>query len=346
MQSLKRRLIFAGLFFVGLNAVGVLGYWYLSGGECSLLDAMYMTVITVGSVGFGEITKGSSTPMGRAFTIGLIYANMVTLVYVTTALTAILVEGELARLLEKRRMNKRIDSFHDHFIVCGAGSTGIHVVRELYQTERPVLFIEHSEERAHHVLTELEPLTKKKEGLAYLVGDATDDLLLEEAGIKRARGLVASLPNDKDNLFIIVTAKQLNPDLRMIARASGSQAIDKLRRAGAHSVISPNMIGGMRMVSELVRPSVVTFLDLMLRDKDKAMRIEEVTVTDKAAFVNKTLREAELRAHYDCQVLAVRQRADAPFDYNPRPDTKISPGVILIVLGDAGNVIRLRHAAA
>jgi voltage-gated potassium channel len=346
VQSLKRRLALAGLVFLTLNAIGVAGYWYLSGGDASLVDAIYMTVTTLGSVGFGEITKGSSAPAGRIFTIALIYANMVTLVYVTTSLTALLVEGELGRLWEKRRMNKRIESFHNHYIVCGSGSTGIHVVRELCMTERPVLFIEHSDERAHHVLSELEPLTKNRSTLAYLVGDATDDLLLEAAGIKRAHGLVAALPNDKDNLFIVVTAKQLKPDLRIIARASDSGSIDKLRRAGAHSVISPNMIGGMRMVSELVRPSVVTFLDLMLRDKDKAMRIEEVTVSENAAFANKTLREAELRASFNCQVLAVRQKLDSPFDYNPKPDTALTPGLILIVLGDAGNVIRLRQAAA
>ena len=346
MPSLKRRLLFAAAFFLSLNAIGVIGYWRLAEGDASLVDALYMTVTTIASVGFGEITKNSNSAVGRMFTIGLIYTNMITLVFVTTALTAVLVEGELTRMLEKRRMSKRIHSLHDHFIVCGVGSTGIHVVRELCLTDRPVLLIVHGEERARHVISEIEPIVKKKEQLAYIVGDATDDLLLEEAGIKRARGIVASLPNDKDNLFIVVTAKQLNPDLRIIARVSDSASIDKLRRAGAHSVISPNMIGGMRMVSELVRPSVVSFLDIMLRDKDAAMRIEEVVVGPRAPFANKRLREAPLRSEFECQVLAVRPSPDSPFDYNPKADTPMTPGVTLIVLGSAANVNRLRSAAA
>jgi len=342
MQKLKRRILSAAAVFFVLNAIGVVGYYWLADGEASLVDALYMTVTTLGAVGFGEITKNASSPVGRLFTMGLIYSGMVTLVFVTTQLTAFFVEGELARLLEKRRMDKRIDSFTDHYIVCGAGATGVHVIRELYATKRPVIFIERDAERARAVIDEL----GENKMLAYVLGDASDDLLLEKAGVAHAAGVVAALPDDKDNLFITIAARQLSSTTRIIARASDSHAIERIKRAGAQSVISPNMIGGMRMVSELVRPSVVTFLDLMLRDKDKNMRIEEVTLTPSTPFVTQTLVDLELRRRFDCQVLAVRPSGETSFSYNPSPQTTMAAGMVLIVLGSADAVSKLRLAAA
>lgn len=332
----------AGVVFVLINLIGTLAYWHISDYRSSLVDAWFMTVITVFSVGFGEITADSSSAHGRLFTILLIYASVATLLFVTSSVTAFFVEGELTRLLEKRRMEKRLAQMRDHFIVCGAGSTGYHVIHELFATERPVVFIDQDEARVQHTIDELHG--RSRDHLAYLVGDASDDEVLSKAGLTRARGLIAALPNDKDNLFITIAARQANPELRIIARAANVPSIEKLKRAGAQSVISPNRIGGMRMVSEMVRPSVVTFLDLMLRDQDKAMRIEEVTIAASSQVAGKSLAAARLRQAFACSVLAVRRGVEAPFDYNPSAETVLESGTVLIVLGSAHSVQLLRAA--
>ncbi len=342
---MRKRLVAAGLVFLVLNAVGVCGYWYLADGQSTFVDALYMTITTLAGVGFGEITHNAPSPAGRAFTIALIYANLVTLTFVTTTLTAVFVEGGLAALLEKRRMDKRIDGFNEHIIVCGAGSTGIHVVRELYVTHRQVVLIELDEERIRHMMVDLDQgSSRKRDNMAYIVGDASDDQVLEQAGISRAKGLVAALPNDKDNLYITISARQHNPSLRIIARASDVSAIDKLKRSGADSVVSPNMIGGLRMVSELVRPHVVSFLDVMLRNKDAAIRVEEVIVQAGGGLAGKPLAKVAPLESFSCQVLAIRSASDA-FTYNPPASTELAPGMVLIVLGEADRVADMRRAA-
>ncbi len=340
MQTV-RRIAFAAAVLFTLYAIGTIGYFFIADGKASLLDALYMTVTTLGSVGFGEITPGAASPIGRMFTIGLSLSGMVTLVFVTTSLTAFFVEGDMTRLLEKRKMDKLIAKLKDHYIVCGSGSTGVHIIAELVATERPVIFIEANPERVQHALAHLKDAAKN---VAYLIGDATDDLLLRRAGVERARGLAAALPSDKDNLFITIAAKQLNPSLRIIARVVELSSVEKLKRAGAQSVVSPNMIGGMRMVSELVRPNVVSFLDLMLRDKDKNMRVEEITVGGPH-FVGKTLDHAHFRDEFDVSVLAVRKPNEADFSYNPKAQTMLEQGMVIIVLGHASGVARLRTAA-
>lgn len=336
-----RRIAVAGAVLFSLYAIGTCGYFLIAGGSATPLDALYMTVTTLGSVGFGEITPGASSPAGRVFTIGLILSGMVTLVFVTTSLTAFFVEGDMSRLLEKRKMDKLIAKLKDHYIVCGSGSTGVHIIAELVATQRPVIFIENNPERITHALSQI----PRSSEVPYLLGDATDDLLLRRAGIDKAKGLAAALANDKDNLFITIAARQMNANLRIIARATEQSSMEKLRRAGAQSVISPNMIGGMRMVSEMVRPSVVSFLDLMLRDKDKNMRIEEVTIGPTTALFGRSLGETHLRDEFEVSVLAVKESAEAPFVYNPPSKTPLSQGMVLVVLGHADGVAKLRVAA-
>jgi voltage-gated potassium channel len=182
-----------------------------------------------------------------------------------------------------------------------------------------------------------------KAEFSYLVGDATDDELLEQCNLPSARGLAAALSSDKDNLYLVVATRQMNANARIIARCAELSHVDKLKRAGADSVVSPNFIGGMRIVSELVRPSVVKFLDQMLRDKDAAMRIEEVTVTSGSPYDGKTLREIDVRGKFGMNVLAVK--LGEKWLYNPEPDHVLRPPTVIVVIGTTDQVQKLERAA-
>ena len=263
--------------------------------------------------------------------------------YCMSALTTYFIEGEFSKGRVRRKMSRMIENLRDHIIVCGAGTTGIHVVEELLTTGNAVVVIDLEAkqlERAQALTPGLIPT---------LQGDATEDSVLERAGIRRARGLVAALTDDKANLFIVVSSRQLNPRLKIIAKGVDVKATEKLKHAGADSVVNPAYIGGVRMVSEMIRPQVVEFLDLMLRDKDKNLRIEEVMIPADSPFVGKPIFEAQIRKHTNLLVVAVREaaadaRTPGRFIYNPGPETAIAAGMALIVLGETESVHKLRGA--
>lgn len=227
----------------------------------------------------------------------------------------------------------------DHVIVCGAGTTGRHIIEELVASGVNVVAIDANQQA-------LEELADKfgTRHFSYVLGDATDDELLAQTNVATARGIVAALSSDKDNLYLVVSARQTNPRARIIARAAELSHIEKIRRAGADSVVSPNHIGGMRMVSELLRPAVVRFLDEMLRDKRAAYRIEEVRIAG-GNVVGQTLREARIRERFGMTVLALRPSDDAPWIYNPDATEALRAGMTLVVLGSANQVHDLRAAA-
>jgi voltage-gated potassium channel len=227
----------------------------------------------------------------------------------------------------------------DHFVVCGAGSTGRHIIAELLTVQRPVVAIDMNEAELREIAA-----AYPKAQFSFLVGDATDDEILAQANVEAARGVAAALAEDKDNLYLVVATRQLNTGCRIIARCSEMSHVEKLKRAGADAVVSPNFIGGMRMVSELVRPSVVKFLDDMLRDKAAVMRIEEVTITPSSRLAGVSLREADIRGRYGMNVLAVRSGDGTAWEYNPAADRVLKGGVTLVVMGSADQVKSLRNA--
>ena len=243
-------------------------------------------------------------------------------------------------------MTKALDQIHDHIIVCGVGTTGVHVVEELVWTKWPLVAIDRDAAR----LERLQELTAQM--LPTVVGDATEDEVLERAGIRRARGIVAALTDDKDNLFIVVSARQLNPTLRIIAKGVDMAAAEKLKRAGADSVVNPAFIGGVRMVSEMIRPQVVEFLDFMLRDKDKNLRIEEVVVPQGLAARRQAhLRGADPQAtptssSSPCASRRRRRSSRAASSTTPGPRCAIVADMALIVLGETENVHKLRSSIA
>jgi len=336
---LRQRLLPPAVALTTTVVIGVSGYWLMGRGSWSLLDCAYMTVTTVSTVGFGEILPLSQVPFGRPFTILLVLGGVLSLWWFLATVTAVLVEGEVRGLRWRRRMDTQVRKMRDHIIVCGAGATGIHCVRELASLGVPFVVVDRNPEVLRAVTGE--------HGGAAVAGDATHDEILEEAGIARARGIIAALTDDKDNLFVAITARALNPGLRIVAKAIDLKAEAKMKRAGADSVVSPNVMGGLRMVSEMVRPEVTSFLDVMLRNKEQPLRIAEITVTARSPWAGKPLAELDL-ASKGLLLLAIRDPVaeGGRFTYSPTPDAVVSGGSILIVLGAPDKVRSLSTEAA
>jgi voltage-gated potassium channel len=309
--------------------------WF-GGPQVTLLDAFYMAVVTISTVGYSEIVNTQTNPALRLFNIFFILIGIGIMLYAFSASTAFIVEGELNHIFRRRKMEKLIRDMHDHLIICGAGETGTYLVKELLKTGNVFVVIDHEEERLGRI--------SKLGEVPVLKGDGRDEGVLTAARIQTARGLASVLPEDKDNLLTTVTARQLNPNLRIVARCAEAGMVEKLLRHGANAAISPNMIGGMRLASELIRPSVVTFLDTMLREQSGTMRVEEIAVLDGSPWVGKKLREMDLHGRYELLALAIRKPA-GDMQFNPRNDTVMASGDVLVVMGDVSNAWKARDAA-
>jgi voltage-gated potassium channel len=301
------------------------------------LQDAYTTATVLTTAGFAGPIDVARDAGVMIFTVVLLFLGAGTVVYAISVVTAFVVEGDLTQGFRRRRMRQAIRQMENHYIVCGVGATGFAVLRELVSTERAVVVIEHHEERVRRVEEEFP-------NVPVLHGDFTDDQVLAQAGVQRAAGIVVCTTSDKDSLVTTVTARQLAPGIRVIARAGQERAVARLRQAGADSVVSPALIGGMRMASELVRPSVVSFLDMMLRDTNKNLRIEEVPVPEDSPFVGRTLAELDLHARTNALVLALHEPGTEAYTYNPPDSDRLRANSTLIVMGDPGTV-RALHAA-
>ena len=335
-MSLRRQLVFSLLLLVVVVLSAVAVYMWFGGPEVTLLDAVYMAVITITTVGYGEIVDTHANPGLRLFNIFFVLIGIGIMLYVFSVSTAFIVEGELNDFFRRRKMMKQIRDMNDHLIICGAGETGAYLVKELLRTGNVFVVIDHDEERLERI--------SQLGDVPVLKGEGGDENILTAARIHHARALASVLPEDKDNLLITVTARLLNPNLRIVARCAESRMIEKLLRHGANAAISPNMIGGMRLASELIRPSVVSFLDVMLRDQAGTMRVEEIAVAEGSSWIGKKLKELGMQGRYNLLPLAVR-RADGEMKFNPREDTFMAKGDVLVVMGEVSNVWEARDAA-
>jgi voltage-gated potassium channel len=252
-------------------------------------------------------------------------------------LTALLVEGSIGLALRRRRMQREIAKLSDHVVVAGAGGTGKHVIEELVATQTVFVAIDRSEHALQQVATEV-----CGGRMLYIHGDATVDHVLLAAGVERARGVVAALTHDKDNLYVTLSARSLNAQARIVSKVVEDEAAPKILKAGASSIVNPTMIGARRLASELIRPEVNEFLDQMLRDKDRNLRLEELVVPRGSAFVGRALKDTPIRRQTRALVVAVRE-GDRSFTYNPDPEHVIAEGTTLIVLGETDSIVKLRQ---
>ncbi len=323
----NRRKIYVSLIvFAAVYLIGVAGFKIFGGPEVSLLDCVYMTAITISTIGYGEVVDMSHNPAGRIFTIGFIILSLGTIAFAVSSITAFIVEGELKNILGRRRMEKDIAKLKDHYVVCGNDETAQTVIRELLQTHRDFIVVEPSKEK----LDRLASLGN----FLYIQDDPAEDAALVKAGIDRARGIFPCLATDEANLFVTITARSLNPRLRIVAKGLDPKSHDKIKKAGADSVISPTFIGGMRMVSEMVRPAVVSFLDMMLRDREKGLRVEEIEISPDSPLAGKTIREAEIAAKTGALLVAVRKSRTKDYEFNPPADRRIEEEDVLIFMGN------------
>ncbi len=329
---IHKRILTIALLLLVIFIFGVLGYMVLEG--WAFLDSFYMTIITLTTVGFMEVKPLSEA--GRYFTIILLIFGFSMILYGLGSITAFFVEGELMGLLRRKKMNKKINKLNDHFIICGAGKLGWHVFNEFVKTEKEFVVVEKGE-------GELESIKELKEDVLYINGDASSDDVLCQAGIRRAKGLIATFAEDKDNVFVVLTARSLNPKLRIVARAIDEETVHKLYTAGADAVVSPHSIGGMRMASEMLRPAVVSFLDIMLRTKDKVLRIEEAEIESGSKFEGVMLKEANIPQETGLIVIAVKNRDTGEYIYNPGSDLKLKVNDVLIILGDMNQLDKLKE---
>lgn len=330
---LKRFLAIVALVAV-LLAAGTAGFLQFPG--WSLSDALYMTVITLTAVGYQEVHP--LTDAGRAFASLLLAGGITSMGLWFALLTSAIVEMDLGEVLRKRHKMNRLRELSNHVIVCGAGRTGRQVIRELVATDTPYVVIERDSGRA-------ERIRELDDDALVLASDATRDESLGEAGIDRARGLVTALSADTDNLFVCLTARDRNPDLTIVARALDEDAPSKLYRAGADHCVSPNVTGGTRMASMLLRPEVMNFLDVVTGMGDMPLRLEEVEVPEASQLTDHSLAEAAIPQKTGLIVIAISHHEaqdEGRLVYNPGPDERIRPRDVLIVLGHPDQVDGLR----
>jgi voltage-gated potassium channel len=304
---------------------GTTGYMIIE--KSSITDAIYMTVISITTVGFSEVIPLS--PAGKYFTMFLIFGGVGLFLFIVSLITQAMVEGGLQTFMGRRHMEKKLADLKGHYIVCGFGRIGKVISKILHENKRKFVIIENNLEEINAI-----------EELGYLVlqGDSTSDDILNKVHINHAKALIAVTSSDADNVYIILSARVLNPDIYILARSSGKKGAEtKLLRSGANKVFSPYEIGARRMAQSLVRPTVIDFIDLTVHDGELGLRLEELQVSEKATFAEKTLMQSGIRSEFDLIVVAIK-REKGQMLFNPNPNTEILPGDILVVLGEHTNI--------
>jgi voltage-gated potassium channel len=317
-----KKFLWAALILVVIIIVSTFGYWLIGRPNYPFIDYLYMTVITIATIGYGEIIDLTGNTAGRVFTIFVALFGIGVLAYIITNLTATVVEGQLTKSFRRRRMEKFAEKARGHYIICGMGWTGLHIVQELQETKRPHVIVDMSQNK---IDKSLEMFSKA----VFIEGDATDNDTLIKAGIEKASGLFAVTGDDNQNLVICLSAKQLNPGLRIIAQCNETRNQEKMKKAGADAIVSPGYISGMRMASEMIRPTVVSFLDRMMRGRDEALRVEEIAIPQ--SYAGKPFSSLNLKKYPRTLIMAVKKGDE--WIYNPsRNDCIIDSGDKIIVM--------------
>jgi voltage-gated potassium channel len=310
---------------------GTSGFHLIEG--WTLTDSFYVTVQTLTTVGYGDLTPLNGS--GRIFAVVVMLMGVGGVALAISTIVQSVVQSELVSTFGHRRRSRIMSKLRDHFVICGSGRVGSHLVRDLERAQQQFIVIENDPQRAAEF---------SQRGINVLVGDATIEEILREAGVERARGLAACLPNDADNVYVVLTARDLNPRLHIVARAAEEQAEAKLMRAGANHVVAPTIIGGHRMAVSLTKPAVSEFFD-SITGSEIGLGFEQVEVAAASPLVGVELRATPIRADLDVVVVSIR-RQNGDTIFNPGPDTKIVSGDILIAIGQIESLMRLNELAS
>ncbi len=311
----------------GIFSIGTVGYWMLGGGIWSWMDCAYMTAITMSTVGFHEAVPIGDDPLLRGYTIGLILVGAGSVVYLLSNITAFFVEGELNEAIRRRRMERKTERMRNHFVVCGVGRNGEYAAQQMAEGGHDVVVVDRSEEAIQSFLELV------GHQLPYVVGDATDEAVLHREGLPHARGLIAALAEDSDNIFLVLGARELNPGIRIVAKANEPRSQRKFSQIGVSNTVNPAAMGGHRMYQEMVRPQVTNFVDGLLLATGEDLVIEEVPVQSDSWLAGKRLADSEIRTRTNVLIVGVRDAESAAFAYNPGPEFQLHVGATLIAIG-------------
>ena len=329
-------LLFA-LFVVSTIVYYLLGIYYHKADpdvNWSLMDCVFMVSITLSTIGYGDWLGIHRKTLAELYTMFLALAGIGVPAFLISTFTALIVEGVIGDTVRRRRMQQEISGLKGHIIVCGAGATGMHCIDELLRIGRKFVVVDTNEQQ-------LKLLVETLGQFPYIVGSGDRDEVLLQAGIERAEGMLVCLREDKDNLFITLTARVLNPDIRIASKGVDDHVRKKMVIAGANAIVNPTAIGGLRLVSELIRPATVGFLDSMMREKT-ATRFSELVVSKGSTLAGKSLAEADLRHRADVLIVAARHPGVETFIYNPKADFLLEANCVVVVLGPSPEIEKLR----
>ena len=329
MNNKSKLVISFGLLIVVIT-IGVAGYMLISGDN--FIDSLYMTIITMTTVGFGEIHP--LTDNEKLFTIFLILISIVVYGYTVTALTEYLANGKILQRLKHKKVQQKIQNLKNHTVVCGYGRNGKQAVAKLIQFNQPCVVIE----KRVNEIAELE-----KDNILFIEGDATNDEDLAKLGLENAKSLITALPSDADNLFVVLSARQFNKDFTIISRASNESSYGKLKFAGATNVIMPDKLGGAHMASLVVTPDLIEFVDRLTITGNVEANLEEISVNElPREFILKTILDLDLRKKTGCNVIGFKTQKNE-YIINPDATTKLEKDTHLIVLGNKEQILKLRE---
>ncbi len=325
---------FATIIFlmVFVIAAGTCGFMIIE--KWNVLDSLYMTSITLSSIGFGEVHALS--PAGKIFTMVLIAFGFSLVAGIAGLFTSLILQGEVGNVLRRQKMRESIKKLRGHHIICGLSPVGEAVVEEFSKTNQKFVVVEKDEQI-------IELVKKNFPDMLYVIGDASQDDTLVDAGVEKAKAVLACLNSDAMNIYVVISAKSLNPRIKVVAAAVEEGADSKMKRAGADYVVSPQRIGGMRMASTALRPNVVSFLDIMLKESEGEWRIEETTVPEKSPFINYTLEKSRISKNTGLVIIAIKKASSGRFIYNPAASMTLEANDKILVLGNTEKLERLNQ---